>query len=72
MRSAALTEIRDAEDRAHAEAAITVFADAFAAKWPKAVAKIVDDTEVLLMFFVFHPPENHQPDRVPISPQTSS
>jgi transposase-like protein len=49
----ALTEIRDAEDRAHAEAAITGFADAFGAKWPKAVAKIVDDAEVLLAFFDF-------------------
>jgi putative transposase len=49
----ALTEIRDAEDRAHAEVAITAFADAFGAKWPKAVAKIVDDTEVLLTFFDF-------------------
>jgi transposase-like protein len=49
----ALTEIRDAEDRAHAETAITGFADAFGAKWPKAVAKIVDDAEVLLAFFDF-------------------
>jgi putative transposase len=49
----ALAEIRDAEDRAHAEAAIKAFADEFGAKWPKAVAKIVDDTEVLLTFFAF-------------------
>ncbi|MHB8293857.1 MAG: IS256 family transposase [Acidimicrobiales bacterium] len=49
----ALAEIRDAEDRAHAEAAIGSFADAFGAKWPKAVAKIVGDTEVLLSFFDF-------------------
>jgi putative transposase len=48
-----LAEIRDAEDRAHAEAAITSFARDFAAKWPKAVAKIVDDTDVLLTFFDF-------------------
>jgi putative transposase len=38
------------------------------AKWPKAVAKIVDDTEVLLSFFDFPaehcPLEDHQPHRV--------
>jgi putative transposase len=49
----ALAEIRDAEDRAHAEAAITAFADGFGAKWPKAVAKITGDAEVLLAFFDF-------------------
>jgi putative transposase len=49
----ALAEIRDAEDRAHAETAIRAFADAFGAKWPKAVAKIVDDAEALLTFFDF-------------------
>lgn len=49
----ALAEIRDAEDRAHAETAIGSFADAFGAKWPKAVAKITGDTEVLLSFFDF-------------------
>jgi transposase-like protein len=49
----ALAEIRDAEDRGHAEAAIKSFANDFGAKWPKAVAKIVDDAEVLLTFFDF-------------------
>ncbi|MDQ6839824.1 MAG: IS256 family transposase [Actinomycetota bacterium] len=49
----ALAEIRDAEDRAHAITAITAFADAFGAKWPKAVAKITGDAEVLLAFFDF-------------------
>jgi putative transposase len=49
----ALAEIRDAEDRAHAEAAITAFADAFGAKWPKAVAKITDKPHELLAFFDF-------------------
>ena len=48
-----LAEIRDAEDREHAVAAIDVFAREFGAKWPKAVAKIVDDTEALLAFFDF-------------------
>jgi putative transposase len=49
----ALAEIRDAQDRAHAEAAIKTFAKEFGAKWPKAVAKIVDDADVLLTFFDF-------------------
>ena len=49
----ALAEIRDAEDRAHANAAIKAFAEEFGAKWPKAVAKIVGDTDVLLTFFDF-------------------
>ena len=49
----ALAEIRDAEDRDHALAAIKVFERDYAAKWPKAVAKIVDDTEVLLSFYDF-------------------
>ena len=48
-----LAEIRDAEDRAHAVAAIDAFAAEFAVKWPKAVAKIVDDAEPLLAFYDF-------------------
>jgi putative transposase len=47
----ALAEIRDAQDREHALAAIETFAQDYGAKWPKAVAKVVDDTEVLLSFF---------------------
>lgn len=49
----ALAEIRDAEDRDHAVAAADAFAREYGAKWPKAVAKIVDDLEVLLAFFEF-------------------
>ena len=48
-----LAEIRDAEDRQHAVAAIDAFAAEFAVKWPKAVAKIVDDAEPLLAFYDF-------------------
>ena len=48
-----LAEIRDAEDREHAVTAIDAFAAEFAVKWPKAVAKIVDDTEPLLAFYDF-------------------
>ena len=49
----ALTEIRDAPDRDHAVRAIEVFARDYGTKWPKAVAKIVDDAEELLTFFDF-------------------
>jgi transposase-like protein len=49
----ALAEIRDAPDRDHAEQAIEMFARDYGVKWPKAVAKIVDDAEALLCFFDF-------------------
>lgn len=49
----ALAEIRDAEDREHAEMAVTGFAAAYGAKYPKAVAKITDDKDELLAFFDF-------------------
>ncbi len=48
-----LAEIRDAEDREHALRAIDAFAGEFAVKWPKAVAKIVDDAVPLLAFYDF-------------------
>ena len=48
-----LAEIRDAEDREHALRAIGAFAGEFAVKWPKAVAKIVDDAVPLLAFYDF-------------------
>ncbi len=48
---AALAEIWNAEDREHAAAAAKVFADAYRAKWPKAVAKITEDLDVLLAFY---------------------
>ena len=47
----ALNEIIGAEDRAHAEQAIQALVSDYGAKWPKAVAKVVDDTEALLTFF---------------------
>jgi transposase-like protein len=49
----ALQEIYNAEDRAHAEKAVTPFERAYGAKWPKAVAKITDDAEELLAFYDF-------------------
>jgi putative transposase len=49
----ALSEIRDAPDRDHAQHAIEVFARDYGAKWPKAVAKITDDAEELLCFYDF-------------------
>jgi putative transposase len=48
-----LAEIRDAEDRDHALRAVDAFGREFTAKWPKAVAKIVDDVEPLLAFYDF-------------------
>jgi len=48
-----LAEIRDSEDRDHAVRAVDAFAHEFGARWPKAVAKVIDDTESLLAFFDF-------------------
>jgi len=48
---AALAEIWQAEDREHAERAAAVFAAEYGTKWPKAVAKITDDLDVLLTFY---------------------
>jgi putative transposase len=48
---AALAEIYNAEDRQHALAAVKAFAADYGAKWPKAVAKITDDIDVLLTFY---------------------
>jgi transposase-like protein len=47
----ALAEIWNAEDKTHALAAVKQFADLFAAKFPKAVAKITDDLDELLAFY---------------------
>jgi transposase-like protein len=49
----ALNEILQAEDRLHAERAIQALVTDYGAKWPKAVAKVVDDREALLCFFAF-------------------
>jgi transposase-like protein len=51
--SLGLAEIRDAEDRAHAEDAVRAFADEFGANWPKALAKITDKIDALLAFCDF-------------------
>jgi transposase-like protein len=49
----ALAEIRDAEDRDHANEAIEQFAKDYEAKWPKAVDKVVKDRDALVAFFDF-------------------
>jgi transposase-like protein len=49
----ALAQIRDAEDREHAEKAIKDFAAAYGAKYPKATAKITGDQEQLPAFSGF-------------------
>jgi putative transposase len=46
-------EIRDAPDREHAEQAIEVSPRDYGVKWPKAVARVVDDAEGLLCLFDF-------------------
>jgi transposase-like protein len=50
---AALREVRDAEDRLHAEQALERFVQDYEAKWPKAVDKVTKDREALLAFFAF-------------------
>ena len=47
----ALAEIWNAEDRPHALAAEKAFSAAYAAKFPKATAKITDDLDQLLAFY---------------------
>ena len=49
----ALAEIWNAEDRRHALDAVKAFEAAYGAKFPKAVAKITDDVEVLLAVYDF-------------------
>ena len=48
---AAMQQIWMAEDKKHAQAAIREFERDYAAKYPKAVAKITDDADVLLDIF---------------------
>jgi transposase-like protein len=50
---AALAEIYNAEDKRHAQSAAKRFADLYGGKFPKAVAKISDDLDVLLTFYDF-------------------
>ena len=49
---AALAEIRDAEDRDHAEKALDQFVKDYEAKWPKATEKMTKDREALLAAWV--------------------
>jgi putative transposase len=50
---AALCEVRDAEDRQHAEKALEQFVKDYEAKWPKATEKVVKDRDELLAFYAF-------------------
>jgi len=47
----ALAEIWNAEDRERAAAAIKAFEANYGAKWPKEVAKITEDLDVLIAFY---------------------
>jgi len=49
----ALAEIWNAEDRRHALDAVRAFEAAYGAKFPKAVAKIINDRDELLAFYDF-------------------
>lgn len=49
----ALAEIYNAEDKDHAIAAAKAFNADYGTKWPKAVAKVIDDLDVLLTFYDF-------------------
>lgn len=51
--TAAMKEIYNAEDIDRAQVAIKAFAVDYGAKYPKAVAKIVDDADVLLEFYKY-------------------
>ncbi|GAA2394843.1 IS256 family transposase [Gordonia defluvii] len=53
----AMQEIYNAEDIGYARKAIAAFEKTYGAKYPKAVAKIVDDADVLLEFY--HYPAEH-------------
>jgi transposase-like protein len=50
---AALAEVWGAEDREHAQDAVKAFAKTYGAKFPKAVAKLVEDEQELLAFYEF-------------------
>jgi putative transposase len=54
----ALQEIYNAEDRDHAEKAVKDFDRVYGAKWPKAVKKVIDETDELLAFYDF--PAEHR------------
>ncbi|MBW3084296.1 IS256 family transposase ISRer3 [Austwickia sp. TVS 96-490-7B] len=49
---AALAEIWNAQDKDHAEQAARAFERGYRAKWPKSTAKIIDDLDVLLEFYL--------------------
>ncbi|MFJ9483116.1 IS256 family transposase [Streptomyces mirabilis] len=49
----AIQDIYNAEDKAHAAAAVKAFAKQYGAKFPKVVKKIVDDEDELLAFYDF-------------------
>ena len=64
-----MNEVRDAEDREHAEQAFDSFVKEYQAKWPKATDKLAEDREELLAFYdvpgrALGPPEDDQPHRV--------
>ena len=66
---AAIHEIYESETRSDAETQIDEFVTDYGDKYPKAVAKLANDRDVLLTFYDFprrplDPSADHQPDRV--------
>ena len=49
----AIREITEAENKAQAKKALKGFEGEFGVKWPKAVAKVIDDEEALLAYYDF-------------------
>lgn len=47
----AIADIYNAEDKDQARAAVKAFAKRYGAKFPKSVAKVVDDEDVMLAFY---------------------
>ena len=74
---AALQEVRDAEDREHAEKALERFVKDYEAKWPKAVGEGHQGPRgtagvLRLPGRALDPPEDHQPDRVHLRHRASA
>jgi len=56
---AAVKDVYNAEDIAKAQVAVKAFEVDFGAKYPKAVAKIVDDLDTLLEFYKYPAEQIH-------------
>lgn len=48
---AAIREITEAEEKAHARRAVEAFSEEFGSKWPRALERITSDEEALLRYY---------------------